>query len=143
MIPFQGMPFSRSGLSLAMRQVMNVPSGRFRGQPCPARGQLRYVSTGSQEYCLVRGCHRDPAGAEMLRGLVRAATTYGGRVVAEGIETREEYRAALAVGLAYGQGFLFGRPLAPEEWRKPGAVLRGDIPVVRASSPHRQLRIVQ
>jgi EAL domain-containing protein (putative c-di-GMP-specific phosphodiesterase class I) len=48
-------------------------------------------------------------------------------VVAEGIETREQYRLLRQMGCRFGQGFLFARPLSPEAitqmLRLPGRVL--------------------
>jgi predicted signal transduction protein with EAL and GGDEF domain len=36
-------------------------------------------------------------------------------VVAEGVETRQQLRELLEVGCDFGQGFLFSKPLPPEE----------------------------
>nr|NEH89831.1 EAL domain-containing protein [Rhizobium laguerreae] len=40
------------------------------------------------------------------------AKALGKRVVAEGVETVPEFHALQALGCHYGQGYLFGRPLA-------------------------------
>jgi EAL domain-containing protein (putative c-di-GMP-specific phosphodiesterase class I) len=37
------------------------------------------------------------------------------RVVAEGIETPAQHAALLELGCAYGQGYLFSRPLTADE----------------------------
>jgi len=48
-------------------------------------------------------------------------------VVAEGIETCEQYRLLRQLGCRFGQGFLFARPLSAEKiselLRLPGRVL--------------------
>jgi EAL domain-containing protein (putative c-di-GMP-specific phosphodiesterase class I) len=48
-------------------------------------------------------------------------------VVAEGIETYEQYRLLRELGCRYGQGYLFARPLPVEEitelLRLPGHIL--------------------
>jgi EAL domain-containing protein (putative c-di-GMP-specific phosphodiesterase class I) len=48
-------------------------------------------------------------------------------VVAEGIETREQYRLLRQLGCRFGQGFLFARPLSAEAvtelLRLPGRIL--------------------
>jgi EAL domain-containing protein (putative c-di-GMP-specific phosphodiesterase class I) len=48
-------------------------------------------------------------------------------VVAEGIETREQYRLLRQLGCRYGQGFLFARPMSADAvtqlLRLPGRVL--------------------
>ena len=57
-------------------------------------------------------------------------------IVAEGIETMDEYGLARQVGCAYGQGFLFSRPLPPAHalrWvadalEDPNATTRGTTP---------------
>jgi EAL domain-containing protein (putative c-di-GMP-specific phosphodiesterase class I) len=48
-------------------------------------------------------------------------------VVAEGIETREQYRLLRQLGCRYGQGFLFARPMSADTvtqlLRLPGRIL--------------------
>lgn len=68
---------------------------------------------------LVSGADRDPARLAAIMGLHRFAVELGARLVAEGIETDAERSALLAVGVAFGQGYLFGRP-APIEVRPDG-----------------------
>ena len=45
-----------------------------------------------------------------VTGMVEIAHTAGAAVVAERVETEEEAAALLAIGVEYGQGWLFGRP---------------------------------
>lgn len=59
---------------------------------------------------LVRGVDRDAARANLLGALAEFARREGVRLVAEGIETEGELRAACEAGVALGQGFLLGRP---------------------------------
>lgn len=58
---------------------------------------------------LVRGIDSDPPRQELLRALHTVAGKLGGQVIAEGIETREELETLQALGIPYGQGYLFGR----------------------------------
>jgi EAL domain-containing protein (putative c-di-GMP-specific phosphodiesterase class I) len=51
---------------------------------------------------------------EIVRTIVELARVMGMDVVAEGIETREQYNLLRQLGCRYGQGFLFARP-APAE----------------------------
>jgi EAL domain-containing protein (putative c-di-GMP-specific phosphodiesterase class I) len=64
---------------------------------------------------------------QIVRTIVELARVLGMDVVAEGIETREQYRLLRQMGCRFGQGFLFARPLSPEAitqmLRLPGRVL--------------------
>ncbi|MGQ0627458.1 MAG: EAL domain-containing protein [Phycisphaerales bacterium] len=46
----------------------------------------------------------------LIRFLVHFARLSGVRVVAEGVERREELAALIALGVGYGQGYLLGKP---------------------------------
>ncbi|HYS05934.1 MAG TPA: bifunctional diguanylate cyclase/phosphodiesterase [Candidatus Dormibacteraeota bacterium] len=48
---------------------------------------------------------------EIVRTVLRFAENLGMRVVAEGIETREQMQQLLDLGCRYGQGFLFSKPV--------------------------------
>lgn len=49
----------------------------------------------------------------LCEAVILLAHKLGLRVVAEGIESREQYELLAAAGCDYGQGYLFARPLAP------------------------------
>ena len=51
---------------------------------------------------------------ELLDGVVALAAALGHDVVAEGVETAEDDRAVRAVGVRYGQGWLYARPMDAE-----------------------------
>jgi EAL domain-containing protein (putative c-di-GMP-specific phosphodiesterase class I) len=61
---------------------------------------------------LVRGVDSDPPRREVLNGLSGVANQIGAQVIAEGIETEEELRVVRALGIRFGQGYLFGAPMA-------------------------------
>lgn len=71
--------------------------------------------------------------AALARGLVACAEELGARVVAEGIENREEARALQRIGAHCGQGYLFGRP-APLGHRIVVQVPEADSPQREAPS---------
>jgi diguanylate cyclase (GGDEF)-like protein len=52
--------------------------------------------------------------AELARTIVHLGRSLRLGTVAEGIETREQYAALVAMACDYGQGFLFSRPLPAE-----------------------------
>jgi len=64
---------------------------------------------------------------QIVRTIIELARVLGMDVVAEGIETREQYRLLRQLGCRFGQGFLFARPMAAENisklLRMPGRVL--------------------
>lgn len=53
--------------------------------------------------------------ATIVRTILMLARALRLKVVAEGIETREQYRVLQALGCHYGQGYLFARPLSPPQ----------------------------
>jgi EAL domain-containing protein (putative c-di-GMP-specific phosphodiesterase class I) len=64
---------------------------------------------------------------QIVRTIVELARVMGMDVVAEGIETCEQYRLLREMGCRYGQGFLFARPMTADAitqlLRLPGRVL--------------------
>ncbi len=64
---------------------------------------------------------------QIVRTIIELARVLGMDVVAEGIETVEQYRLLRELGCRYGQGYLFARPLPVEEvtelLRLPGRIL--------------------
>jgi EAL domain-containing protein (putative c-di-GMP-specific phosphodiesterase class I) len=64
---------------------------------------------------------------QIVRTIIELARVLGMDVVAEGIETREQYRLLRNLGCRFGQGFLFARPLPVETLTNllclPGRVL--------------------
>ncbi len=64
---------------------------------------------------------------QIVRTIVELARVMGMDVVAEGIETREQYYLLRQLGCRYGQGFLFARPVPAETvsrmLRLPGRIL--------------------
>lgn len=63
------------------------------------------------DMALTRDIHRDPARRALTGALVQLSRDIGCKLVAEGIETVEERAAMAALGVDYGQGYLFARPL--------------------------------
>jgi EAL domain-containing protein (putative c-di-GMP-specific phosphodiesterase class I) len=64
---------------------------------------------------------------QIVRTIIELARVLGMDVVAEGIETRDQYRLLGQMGCRFGQGFLFARPMTAEAvtclLRLPGRVL--------------------
>ena len=68
----------------------------------------------SREFIL--GIDRDPARRAMVGALAGFSVNRGGLLVAEGLESEAERSAVAALGVPLGQGYLLGRPAAPEVW---------------------------
>ena len=60
---------------------------------------------------LTRGVDKDPARRAITAAMVQFARDIGCKLVAEGIETEEERVTMQELGVDYGQGYLFARPL--------------------------------
>jgi EAL domain-containing protein (putative c-di-GMP-specific phosphodiesterase class I) len=64
---------------------------------------------------------------QIVRTIIELARVMGMSVVAEGIETLEQYHLLRQLGCRYGQGYLFARPMPAEAvsalLRRPGRVL--------------------
>jgi EAL domain-containing protein (putative c-di-GMP-specific phosphodiesterase class I) len=59
---------------------------------------------------LTRNLHQRPRALEIIRNLVRLAAGLGSRLVAEGVETEEEFHAIRDCGVTLMQGYLFAKP---------------------------------
>jgi diguanylate cyclase (GGDEF)-like protein len=62
---------------------------------------------------LIEGVHADGAKAALVEFFVLFARRVGASVCTEGIETLEELRMLINLGVTYGQGYLLGRPSEP------------------------------
>ena len=64
---------------------------------------------------------------QIVRTIIELARVLGMDVVAEGIETREQYMLLRHLGCRFGQGYLFAKPITAEETtellRLPGRIL--------------------
>ncbi|RYY28315.1 MAG: EAL domain-containing protein [Sphingomonadales bacterium] len=60
---------------------------------------------------LTRDVHTDPARRALAGAMVNFASRIGASIVAEGIECAEEAAVLGDLGVTYGQGYLFSRPM--------------------------------
>jgi diguanylate cyclase (GGDEF)-like protein len=58
----------------------------------------------------VAGVEKDAVRSEILRSVVDMGRVTGCRIIAEGVENREQFALALELGVDYLQGFLLGQP---------------------------------
>ena len=73
---------------------------------------------------------------QIVRTIIELARALEMEVVAEGIETREQYRLLCNLGCKFGQGFLFARPMPAGQisqlLRIPGRILGGTMEALPA-----------
>ncbi len=62
---------------------------------------------------IVRGLHQSPIKRELIDTMQRFSTSTGITLVAEGVESGDELKALVNVGVRCAQGFLFARPGSP------------------------------
>jgi EAL domain-containing protein (putative c-di-GMP-specific phosphodiesterase class I) len=60
---------------------------------------------------LVRDVHQKRISQQVVKAIAELGTGVGATVIAEGIETEEEAETIVNLGVHYGQGYLFGRPV--------------------------------
>lgn len=72
---------------------------------------------------LIRGLDQHRARRSIIEGIVTTCRSLGCAVLAEGVETIEEYRALRGMGITLYQGYLFAKPgleslptVSPELW---------------------------
>lgn len=64
---------------------------------------------------LTRDVHRDIARRALITAMVHFAGEIGAKLVAEGIECREEHETLAELGVDFGQGYYFAKPMPPAE----------------------------
>jgi EAL domain-containing protein (putative c-di-GMP-specific phosphodiesterase class I) len=62
---------------------------------------------------LVRDVHQKRASQQIIKAIVDMSAGVSAAVIAEGIQTKEEAAAITQLGIRYGQGYLFARPIDP------------------------------
>jgi diguanylate cyclase len=60
----------------------------------------------------------DPGDATVVSAMINIGKSLKQRVIAEGVETREQLEFLQFHGCDEGQGYYFSRPVAPEQARK-------------------------
>ena len=73
------------------------------------------------DIALVRGVNADPARRALISSMVAFAAETDCALVAEGVETEAELATLRGLGVAFGQGYLFGRPAAIEQLVRSGS----------------------
>src|SRR4029450_3398750 len=90
------------------------------------------IGTLKIDQSFVRDAAGDPDDATIVRTIIEMGRSLGLQVVAEGIETDEQRQFLVRSGCPYGQGRLFGEPVAADEFLEMmGGQATGQHPVLR------------
>lgn len=65
------------------------------------------------DMALIRDIHQNLIKKDLLETLIPFTERLGANIIAEGIETAEEYKVLKSLGIRYGQGFYFAHPAYP------------------------------
>jgi diguanylate cyclase (GGDEF)-like protein len=68
----------------------------------------------------LRGVPEDASAANLVRAVLDVSQGLGMQALVEGVETEEQRRFLVKHGCVLGQGYYFGRPMAPELVSVPG-----------------------
>lgn len=68
---------------------------------------------------LVRDVHQKKMSQQVVKAIVEMSGGIGATVIAEGIQTQEEADAVRDLGVRFGQGYHFGRPVDPYASPRP------------------------
>lgn len=60
----------------------------------------------------IQGVSQDPIKLEFVKAIQQIAACCGSKVIAEGIETPQDFRVVRDIGITYGQGYFIARPSA-------------------------------
>jgi diguanylate cyclase (GGDEF)-like protein len=130
----QALPEDLNGLVVEITEeerVLDVEALQRHLDPLRARGARIAVDDAGEGYAglqqvmsmradiikldraLVADVNSDPAKVALVGSLVHFARGTGASICAEGIETLQELRVLVHLGVAYGQGWALGRPSEP------------------------------
>ena len=65
------------------------------------------------DMALIRDIHQNLIKKDLLETLIPFTERLGANIIAEGIETEDEYKVLKSLGIKYGQGFYFAKPSYP------------------------------
>jgi EAL domain-containing protein (putative c-di-GMP-specific phosphodiesterase class I) len=65
------------------------------------------------DIALVRDVHQKKVSQQVVKAILEMGTGLGATVIAEGVETRQEAEALQQIGVSWGQGYLWARPVDP------------------------------
>ena len=73
----------------------------------------------------IQNIHADSVKQSFVRSIIDIAKELNCKVIAEGIESKEESQMLMDMGVCYGQGYYFGRPHSSPPYSIPENLFRG------------------
>ena len=67
---------------------------------------------------VIMGCVMQKTNLVIIKAIIAMGESLGMKIVAEGIETEEQYNIMKSYGAHEGQGFFFAPPVSQEEFEK-------------------------
>ncbi len=83
----------------------------------------------------IQNIHTDTVKQSFVRSIIDIAKELNCKVIAEGIESREESQMLMDMGISYGQGYYFGRPQSTPPYSIPESLFRGVDGFIPRSQP--------
>lgn len=83
----------------------------------------------------IQNIHTDTVKQSFVRSIIDIAKELNCKVIAEGIESREESQMLKDMGITYGQGYYFGRPQANPPYSIPENLFHGSNGFIPRSQP--------
>src|SRR5205823_8286438 len=107
---------ARAELKLLHEQGVRIAIDDF-GTGFSSLSQLRHfpIDMIKVDYSFVQGAMHDPKDAAITANLVNLAHALGVVATAEGIESQGQLASVQSFGCDLGQGYLFARPMPPEQ----------------------------
>ncbi len=109
--------FQRSGIRVALDDI---------GVRSPYLYHLLYLEPEfiKLDRVFVKGIDRDSRKQDLMHCMTGMAKTMGALLIAEGIETAQEFEVMKALGVPLSQGYYLGRPQPAKQWHHDGSELR-------------------
>lgn len=79
---------------------------------------------------------KDSDDQVLVEAIILMAHTLGLKVIAEGVETREQLNILVRAGCDYGQGYLFSRPIPPDDLQRYAESFSWPLPVGLLKNHH-------
>ena len=76
------------------------------------------ITTLKIDKSFIDDIHRDPDDASLTEAIIGLARSFGLKVIAEGVETREQLAVLQSLQCDMVQGFFYSRPLSPDAFRQ-------------------------